>query len=316
MRTPRGWVILEGARGEVPFSHSVVPPSFPLSLLLSRLPPQPATCKSTVMSDGAFLSPEDDKQQNIADVASAQSMAASGSSMDPASSLRAAALLTLKSKRRKPVGEQPMPIEPIARQPPVNTIELDYGQDEVAPVSLKPATPPVPQAPSQLEAPVVDMEDGQIREEGEISDSEEVSPADAAPPANMKRQPTPPPSKKKGGKQPPAPLDVSPILATGPSTPSRSSALVPKLESPSQSLLDRITDTQGTPSTARPGPSDMVVDEPVRERPLVRLDANHVRPGLESLCCALFRVSFAYDSSPQQLLKENMTLQRMLFLIF
>jgi hypothetical protein len=76
------------------------------------------------------------------------SSSGSGSSLsssllsDPASTLRAAALLTLKSKRRKPTVDRP------AMDDNAPTLQLDYGQQEVVPIEMD------------------------IREEGEISDTE------------------------------------------------------------------------------------------------------------------------------------------------
>lgn len=84
-------------------------------------------------------------------------------STDPVSSLRAAALSTLKAKRRKP---QP------ARPPPLpDTLHLDYGAEEgsqdisMRDVSALPATPVSHMLPNQP-----------AREEGEISEGEEEEP--------------------------------------------------------------------------------------------------------------------------------------------
>ncbi|KAJ7212022.1 hypothetical protein GGX14DRAFT_362304 [Mycena pura] len=91
-------------------------------------------------------------------------------SSDPASSLRAAALLTLKSKRRKPVdtaGSSGRPHPQLSD----TSIQLDYGQEEVIKSSTKDVEmPPVP----SLKTSNSGTEDGQMREEGEISDSEDA----------------------------------------------------------------------------------------------------------------------------------------------
>ncbi|KAJ7025331.1 hypothetical protein C8F04DRAFT_1128550 [Mycena alexandri] len=80
---------------------------------------------------------------------------------DPADSLRAAALLTLKAKRRKPTVDT-------SRQPPTDaSLQLDYGQDDI---DSSPADVPVRTASLALK---LDPEDPN-REEGEISDSEEA----------------------------------------------------------------------------------------------------------------------------------------------
>ncbi|KAJ7695646.1 hypothetical protein B0H17DRAFT_1054987 [Mycena rosella] len=98
----------------------------------------------------------------------ARSPVASGSS-DPASSLRAAALLTLKTKRRKPVVDTSGSPGPFQRPPPTDTsLQLDYGQEDIGSSPTDVAMPPAP-----LKAPHPGNEDGQTREEGEISDSED-----------------------------------------------------------------------------------------------------------------------------------------------
>ncbi|KAJ6585077.1 hypothetical protein B0H19DRAFT_409694 [Mycena capillaripes] len=93
---------------------------------------------------------------------------ASGS--DPASSLRAAALLTLKSKRRKPIvdtsGGSVLPQRP---QPTDTSVQLDYGQEDIG---SSPTDVAMPSAP--LKNPHPDPEDEKLREEGEISDSEDA----------------------------------------------------------------------------------------------------------------------------------------------
>ncbi|KAJ7147043.1 hypothetical protein C8R43DRAFT_1011618 [Mycena crocata] len=100
----------------------------------------------------------------------AKSPDASGSS-DPASSLRAAALLTLKSKRRKPTIDTSGNPGPSQRPPPTDTsLQLDYGQEDIGSSPTDVAMVPVP-----LKASHPDLEDaGQTREEGEISDSEDA----------------------------------------------------------------------------------------------------------------------------------------------
>jgi hypothetical protein len=98
----------------------------------------------------------------------AKSPVASGS--DPADSLRAAALLTLKSKRRKPIVDTSGGSGSSQRPPPPDTsVQLDYGQDDIGSSPTDVAMPPVP-----LKASHPDLEDGQMREEGEISDSEDA----------------------------------------------------------------------------------------------------------------------------------------------
>ncbi|KAJ6559098.1 hypothetical protein DFH09DRAFT_1316861 [Mycena vulgaris] len=113
-----------------------------------------------------------------------RSPVASGSS-DPASSLRAAALLTLKSKRRKPVVDTSGSSGP-HRPPPTDTsLQLDYGQEDIDSSPTDVAIPPV-----SLKTSHPDLEDGQTREEGEISDSEDA-------PSKPLSKPTPDPTVVK-----------------------------------------------------------------------------------------------------------------------
>ncbi|KAJ6508671.1 hypothetical protein C8R45DRAFT_449537 [Mycena sanguinolenta] len=89
------------------------------------------------------------------------------SDSDPASSLRAAALLTLKSKRRKPNVDTSGHSRPL---PTDTSVQLDYGQDDIGSSPTDVAMLPLKRDP----------EDGLIREEGEISDSEEAQSKPAA----------------------------------------------------------------------------------------------------------------------------------------
>ncbi|RXW24440.1 hypothetical protein EST38_g1425 [Candolleomyces aberdarensis] len=90
--------------------------------------------------------------------------AATETSAVSASSLRALALSTLKSKRRKPAAVQPAvpglsrPLPPV---PTLDGMQLDYGEDESASAagSWMDVDPPV-------------VQDSHMREEGEISDEE------------------------------------------------------------------------------------------------------------------------------------------------
>ena len=101
---------------------------------------------------------------------------------DPVSSLRAAALSTLKAKRRKFVPEKTAP-STSARPPPPDSFQLDYGQEDNIPdapmvdLTLSDVKDP---SPSAIE-PATTAEDPN-REEGEISEEEE--PPLSAPPTN------------------------------------------------------------------------------------------------------------------------------------
>ncbi|EGO23869.1 hypothetical protein SERLADRAFT_439171 [Serpula lacrymans var. lacrymans S7.9] len=107
-----------------------------------------------------------------------------GSTDDPASSLRAAALL---SRKRRKVATERVPGLP-TRPVPEASFQLDYGQEEPSStLESSPAVTTVPdKRPSKSTTPVLpaasDVEDGQIREEGEISDNEETSPPSPPPP--------------------------------------------------------------------------------------------------------------------------------------
>ncbi|KAF7985556.1 hypothetical protein HWV62_3815 [Athelia sp. TMB] len=85
------------------------------------------------------------------------------SSSDPASSLRAAALLTLKSKRRKPAYMTAPPPRPVP-----SGITLNYGDDEPSPGTTA--------ATFAVDKSMKASEVGDNREEGEISDTESPSP--------------------------------------------------------------------------------------------------------------------------------------------
>ncbi|KAF8895336.1 hypothetical protein BD779DRAFT_719071 [Infundibulicybe gibba] len=174
----------------------------------------------------------------------------SGSPSDPASSLRAAALLTLKSKRRKPAPTQStQPMALIRPPPPDNSIHLDYGQEDISssPPTI-PAAPTVSTPKVPVKTPSPEVEEGQIREEGEISDEEHV--------------PSPPPNR---GPTTLARARLSPTFDSraGPSKiPTSPRMLVPKVESPTLSLSD------GHPILNQDPPAFGIID------------ANHVRPGV------------------------------------
>lgn len=176
---------------------------------------------------------------------------------DPASSLRAAALLSRKSKRRNPPSDSTVSLPPQARPVPTDSsIQLDYGQDDIASsppdVPMDPVNTP---ANSKPEVSFQDMEDGQLREEGEISESEGPN----STPPSPKRAAYPPRLSNRND---------SPPRDTRPSTPPR--LAYPKVESPTHNLLNRI----GDPISEDP-------DVSFADTSLL-VDADHVRPGLAS----------------------------------
>ncbi|RDB18050.1 hypothetical protein Hypma_000728 [Hypsizygus marmoreus] len=199
---------------------------------------------------------------------------ASGPSSDPTSSLRAAALLTLKSKRRKaPVDSPATPALP-PRPPPIDPVfQLDYGQEDIpsTPTFPPPATVSPPSPPTAAAAAAA-ATDSQAREEGEISDEESVQPSPAKP---EPRSPTPLP--------PPAPDSSARRLSR--SSPPSQAAQQLKSPHPKPKLSDRISDFTSTPSTASfahiPASDFMQLDTvSTFEEPFHSVDINHVRPGL------------------------------------
>ncbi|KAK0188033.1 hypothetical protein F5146DRAFT_738167 [Armillaria mellea] len=193
-----------------------------------------------------------------------ENTSATSSPSDPASSLRAAALLTLKSKRRKVAGEQSSTAALPARPPPItDSFQLDYGQEDGSSSTAR-APAPGPSKPYP-----VDMEDGQIREEGEISDSEEQL-ATAAPARTKQSSLTPQPQ--------PSQLEPAHEIKSSLASPSRTA--VTKQESP-PILLERITDISPSPLEVHDS-SNMVVDvdESYSNNPYLALGPDHVRPGL------------------------------------
>ncbi|THH08443.1 hypothetical protein EW146_g8988 [Bondarzewia mesenterica] len=130
-------------------------------------------------------------------LSSDQSVSTLGSESDPASSLRQAALLTLRSKRRKATAASVSSTSLSSRPTPTTSasIVLDYGQEEpsseaasfvapstsstlvpvLAPSSGSSVTEPPPSRPprkGETSVPPVQEEDTTMREEGEISDNE------------------------------------------------------------------------------------------------------------------------------------------------
>lgn len=166
---------------------------------------------------------------------------------DAAASLRAAALLTLKSKRRKLTSSSDTPPIPRPFVPAPPSIELDYGSEE--PSGVQPSESPAPTVlPVQdvaSEQEQMNVDDDQAREEGEISDSETAPPT-----PNSKLQPTSPmvaEQEKAAAQMPPPPLK-------------------PKIEPMSPSL------SLAVPSTL------VFASEVTAVSTLV--DENHIRPGL------------------------------------
>ncbi|KAF5385621.1 hypothetical protein D9757_005551 [Collybiopsis confluens] len=177
---------------------------------------------------------------------------------DAASSLRAAALLTLKSNKRR----KPNDVDAVQPSRPIfvdNSVLLDYGHDDIA------SSPPEFPVQTYVRRPRTSSPKHQsAREEGEISDNE--APSSSFSPME--------------DDQPRSAIPLSPAKPHAtPSTPFRDthfgdsrshlSAISSKLESPPHNLLDRLTDN--------PAPMQEVEHSPTS----YFVDPDHVRPGLE-----------------------------------
>jgi hypothetical protein len=190
-------------------------------------------------------------------------------SVDPAQSLRAAALLS--RKRRKVAVEQP-PVPP--QRPQVEqTLHLDYGQEDTATSSAPsvnfPATETrAPSTSEEVPNPIPEIEDGQIREEGEISDTEE-----AAPPP----RPTSPPPKFRRLETSSKDTVASRPVPTSPVESSIRHRSSPRLESP-------FTSKPVFESEIYQSPPPTFLQPFILQTPTYRLDPDHVRPGLASSC--------------------------------
>ncbi|KAL1760168.1 hypothetical protein FB107DRAFT_270213 [Schizophyllum commune] len=178
-------------------------------------------------------------------------------SVDP-SSLRAAALMTLKSKRRKPA-EVVAPPPSLPQRPQATFDVLDYGSTEAAPAE--------PQ-----KQPSASTSDPGSREEGEISDEE---PAASAPPTAPPQPPRPALPPKPAPQESPVASSNKPQEATSPSLLDR---IAPPSRKQSKSFTSQVSPvsqrrTSAASQSAQPPPPPPPVPE-------VLIDAEHVRPGL------------------------------------
>ncbi|KAK1232827.1 hypothetical protein PQX77_004053 [Marasmius sp. AFHP31] len=188
----------------------------------------------------------------------------SQSTSDPTLSLRAAALSTLKSKRRRPASSQSLASQ---RRSIVtdNSVQLDYGQDDSEPPKSDAYSTQLP-----LDASAEGLEDMIAREEGEISDSEEA----AAQPKSVEQPPESSSSSVQHNTETTtSPGTRSPITKPS-SLPDESVPLKTESPPPHSNLVDRISDPEKPPSAMEPTDA-MDVDT---SGPFV--DEDHVRPGL------------------------------------
>lgn len=194
---------------------------------------------------------------------------ASELSTDPVSSLRAAALSTLKAKRRKP----PPVALPARPPPPTEAFHLDYGADDgLQDVAMTdPKVLPTPALPTTPSSPVERLPDQQAREEGEISEEDEPPPANSFVKATLRaRSPTP-----KGIAPEPRPsLEAERPRQTTPfrkeTTPLAKSVILP--------------DSSRSPLSAISSISDVPMEGVVLTEPhlvLSPLGLDHIRPGLQ-----------------------------------
>ncbi|EED82371.1 predicted protein [Postia placenta Mad-698-R] len=182
----------------------------------------------------------------------AQDAASSTAADDPTASLRAAALMTLKSKRRKQ-GTLPDTLSRSAAVP-FQSFELDYGQDEPAGASSTASSDTTaPSVSVTVKTEPKDEDDAQAREEGEISDSEPPATPVVQPKLGLLADVKPP---IKESNKLPAPPKLPPIR-TG-------TTISPKASEPASSVVST---------------SSMSMQLSWDTYPFV-IDANHVRPGL------------------------------------
>jgi len=196
------------------------------------------------------------------DATSDHAIVGSASPSDNASSLRAKALLSLKSKRRKPATDHHDLASPSQRPIPTGLV-LNYGEEESLPSTTAP--------PSAIEktatfptTKTMALETEDNREEGEISDTENTLPAAPKAKAFVKKSKGSSTDKKSSS-------NASPT-STNPPAP------VKPLFTPEQQM-------EGTPATPVAGPSTSIAPFlPAQPQTApYTLDADHVRPGLASL---------------------------------
>lgn len=203
--------------------------------------------------------------------------AGSDSSMAPEHVLRAAALRSLKAKRKK---QQTVSTELSSTLPPrpapppdSSSIQLDYGQAESpSSIAFSSAPPPTSSKPETK----MDVDDA-AREEGEISDSEDAPTAPPSPVApkqqpQAKKVPTPPAKPK-----PVPPKSPERKRVPTPPTPStavpRSSSIT--IETPRPTIFEPVIKASKALTDMLPPPL------PIHHTSIV-VDSYQARPGLNS----------------------------------
>lgn len=192
----------------------------------------------------------DDKHSRPSDTQTPQA------SDDPTASLRAAALRTLKAKRRKPItSEAPPSIPPRSLTAQTSSITLDYGEQDSSPRD----TSTVPKRSSSPVAQPMNVDDTSMREEGEISDSDTL----------------PAPSK---------PLRDTPLSVSRPSPKSHRYKRSPtprRSPDPGPSTLVKADSlTRGLPPSPQRSTHPLTPVPPLEQSP--HIDEGYARPGLAS----------------------------------
>lgn len=128
----------------------------------------------------------------------ASSTDSSAMAVDPAASLRALALSTLKKRKvAAPKAADPLPKHPLRPITHDNSIQLNYGPEEPELGASSTASPGGGPPRARLSPPPqtvpMDVDDEQAREEGEISDSEStpVTKVTSTPPKTVPAKPQP-----------------------------------------------------------------------------------------------------------------------------
>ncbi|KJA17448.1 hypothetical protein HYPSUDRAFT_46393 [Hypholoma sublateritium FD-334 SS-4] len=192
---------------------------------------------------------------------------------DPVEHLRAAALSTLKSKRRKPVPVKPSVAIQSQKPPPAESLQLDYGLDENVGGDVTTPLKNEPPSLSQSKLPTLDDE-GHSREEGEISEGEDISmtvpsilPIHQLPaPTKSEKSENLEPQDEERSATSEAPLTTSPEAVPS----------VIKLPTPTPTLMERISEPVYTDVKQEERGDSMVFADRVSDD----VDMQHVRPGL------------------------------------
>lgn len=199
--------------------------------------------------------------------------------VDPVEHLRAAALSTLKSKRRKPPPEKLSAPIPARRAPPTESLQLDYGMDEdfIRPEKDVPTGQHNGSHPAPLERVLshqVFNDEGHSREEGEISEDEDIpSTTQITPMHQLFASPMTISSRGSDlnafmGQPPPQSITTHTVInpqAVPPDTPTLVPTLMQRLSEPMPSASNQVEQDV----------SIMLIDQVSNI-----VDSGHVRPGL------------------------------------